>query len=135
MLEALTRHAQCWEKDEVGPSIVAAGVKPLASRSEITALDRVEAAWISIEEYFTFNAIIERVFQYSRGKFKNGPAHIITLELMGLHPPKFKTKAATALDMKRSWKEHPDLVYAVARKTRRLGRLLSRPISSAASVS
>ena len=44
--EALARHAQCWEEDEGDPSVAAAGVKKtLAPRSEVTALDRVEAAW------------------------------------------------------------------------------------------
>ena len=33
-----------------------------------------------------------------------------------LHPPEFKTKVATALDMEGSWKEHPDLMYSVARE-------------------
>ena len=61
-----------------------------------------------VEEYFALNAIIERVC---------GPAHIITVELMaGLHPPEFKTKIATALDMKKSWKENPDLVYSIVRE-------------------
>ena len=50
--------------------------------SEVTALDRVEAAWSSLEEYFALNVSIERVFQYSRGRFKSGPAHIITAELV-----------------------------------------------------
>ena len=91
--------------------------KALAPRSEVTALDRVEAAWSSIEEYFALNASIERVFRDSRGRFKSDPAHIITAELVaGLNPPEFKTKVATALDMKESWKEHPDLVYSVARE-------------------
>ena len=36
--------------------------------------------------------------------------------MAGLHPPEFKTKVATALGMKGSWKEHPDLVYSVARE-------------------
>ena len=50
--------------------------------SEVTALDRVEAAWSSLEEYFALNVSTERVFQYSRGRFKSGPAHIITAELV-----------------------------------------------------
>ena len=33
-----------------------------------------------------------------------------------LHPPELKTNVATALDMKGSWKKHPDLVYLVARE-------------------
>ena len=91
--------------------------KALAKRSEVTAFDRVEAAWSSLEQYFASNATIERVFRDFRGKFKDSPAHIITVELVaGLSPPKFKTKVATALDMKGCWKAHPDLVYSVARE-------------------
>ena len=91
--------------------------KALALRSEVTALDRVEAAWSSLEEYFALNASIERVFQDYRGRFKSGPAHTITAELVArLHSPEFKTKVATALDLKGSWKEYPDLVYSVARE-------------------
>ena len=38
-------------------------------------------------------------------------ARHITAELVaGSHPPGFKTKVVTALDIKGSWKEHPDLV-------------------------
>ena len=43
--EALARHFQCWEEDKVDPSVAAAGVKKaLALWSEVTALDRREAA-------------------------------------------------------------------------------------------
>ena len=43
--EALARHAQCWEEDEVDPSDTAAGIKKaLVPRSDVTALDRVDAA-------------------------------------------------------------------------------------------
>ena len=95
--EALARHAQCWEENEVNPSVAAAGVrKALVPRLEVTALDRVEGAWSSLEEYFALSASIERVFRGSRGRFKYGPAHIITAELVaGLNPPEFKTKVAT----------------------------------------
>ena len=116
--EAPGRHTQCWKKDEVDPSVAAAGVKKaLASQSEETALDRVEAAWSSLEEYFALNASIERVFRDSRGRSKTGPARLITVDLVaGLSPPEFKTMVATALDMKRAWKERLDLVYSVARE-------------------
>ena len=99
--EALARHAQCWEEDEVNPSVTAAGVeKALIPRYEVTALDRVEAAWSSVEEYFALNASIERVFRDSCSKFISGPAYMITVELMtGLHPPQFKTKVSTALNI------------------------------------
>ena len=73
--------------------------KALAPRSEETALDRVEATWTSFEECFAMNASIERVFPGSRGRIKNGPAHLITVELVaGSHPLDVKTKVATALD-------------------------------------
>ena len=40
--EALAWHAQCWEEDEVDPSVAAAGVKKaLDPRSEVPALDRL----------------------------------------------------------------------------------------------
>ena len=79
---ALARHAQCWEEVEVDPSVAAASVKQAsAPRSKVTALDRVEAAWSSLEEYFALNASIERVFPDSRDRFKSVPAHIITAEL------------------------------------------------------
>ena len=43
--------------------LAAAGVKKaLAPRSEVTALDRVEAAWSSLEECFELNVSIERVY-------------------------------------------------------------------------
>ena len=99
--EALTQHAQYWEKDEVDPSVAAADVKKaLALPSEVTALDRVEAAWYSLGEYFALNAKIERVFRYSRGRLKSGSAHILTAEpVAGLNPLEFKTKVAAALDI------------------------------------
>ena len=57
------------------------------------------------------------MFRDYRGRFESGPACAIAAELVaGLHPPEFKTKVATALDMKGSWKEHSDLVYSVARE-------------------
>ena len=34
----------------------------------------------------------------------------------GVTPPEFKTKVATALDIKRSWKEHPNIVHLVLRQ-------------------
>ena len=71
----------------------------------------------SLEEYFALNASTERVFRGFRGRFKRSPTCIITAELVvGLHRPEFKIKAATTLDMKRSWKEYPDIVYSVARE-------------------
>ena len=77
-------------------------LKALAPRSEVTVLDRVEVAWSSLEEYFTLNASIERVFRRFRGRF-NSPVCIITAKLVaGLHPPEIKTKVASTLDMKRS---------------------------------
>ena len=63
MGETLAWHAQCWKEDEVDPSVAVAGVKKaLAPRSEVTALDRLEAALSSLEEYLAMNASIERVF-------------------------------------------------------------------------
>ena len=68
--KALARHAQCWEEDEVDPSVAVAGVKEaLALRSEVIALDRVEAAWSSLGEYFASNASIEPVFRGSCDRF------------------------------------------------------------------
>ena len=91
--------------------------KALVPRSEVAALDRVEAAWSSLEECFALNASIERVFRDYRGRFKSGPAHSTTAEMVaGLNPTEFRTKVATAPDMKRCWKEHPELVYSVSRK-------------------
>ena len=56
---ALAWHAQCWEKDEVDPSVAAAGMKKiLAPRSGVTTLVRVEAGWSSLEEYFALNTSI-----------------------------------------------------------------------------
>ena len=144
--EALPRHAQCRKEDEVDPSVAAAGVnKDLAPRSEVTALDRMEAAWSSLEEYFALSASNERVFRDSRGRFKSGPAHIITAELVAwLNPPEFKTKVVTALDLKVGWKEHQDLVYSVAREAAeawatveqadKLRRVQSRPKGALARV-
>ena len=118
MRNALAWHAECWEEDEVDPSVAAVGVKKaLVPRSEITALDRVGAVWSSLETYFELNINIERVFRHFRDRFRSGPAHIITGELVAeLNLPEFKTKVATALDMKGSWKEDPDIVYSVARE-------------------
>ena len=144
--EALARHSQCCEEDYVHPSIAAAGVKKtLNSRSEVTALDRVEAAWSSLEKHFALNASIERVFRDSRGRFKSSLVHIITAELVaGLNPPKFQAKIATALDMKECCKEHPDLGYSVAREAAeawatveqadKLRRVQSRPKGAVARV-
>ena len=41
------------------------------------------------------------MFRDSRGRYKSGPIHIITAELVaGLNTTEFKTQVATALDMK-----------------------------------
>ena len=57
------------------------------------------------------------MFRDSRGRFKSELTRTIMAELVaGLHPPEFNTKVATALDMKWSSKEHPDLVYSVAQE-------------------
>ena len=63
---------------------------------------------------------------------------------MGLHRPEFKAKVVTALDMKGSWKRHPNLVYSVAREaaeawmtveqTEQLRRVQSRPKGTLARV-
>ena len=85
------------------------------------------------------------MFRDFLGSFKSDPAHIIPAQLMAeLHPPEFKTKVATALDMKGSWKEHPDLVYSVAREaaeawatveqTYKLRRVQYRPKGAVAQV-
>ena len=118
---ALARYAQCWEEDEVDT---------LLQRSEVTALDRVEPAWSSLEDYFALNASKsnERVLRGSRGRLKSGPVHIITAELVArLNPPEFKTKVATALDMKRCWKERPDIVYSVAHETTEASAAVEQP--------
>ena len=47
--------------------------KALAPRSEVTAIDRVEATWSFLAEYFALNASIERVFRHSRGRFNKPP--------------------------------------------------------------
>ena len=144
--EALARHAQCWEEGEVDRSVAVAGVKKaLATRSEVTTLDRVEAAWSSLEEYFALNSSIEHVFRDSRDRFKSSPSHIITAELVaGLNPPELKTKVATALDMKNCLKEYPGLVYSVTREAaeawatveqvENLRRVYSRPKGAVARV-
>ena len=69
------------------------------------------------QKYFALNASFERVLRHYRGRFKSSPAHIITAELVArLNPLELKNKEATAFDMKGCWKEHPDLVYLVARE-------------------
>ena len=77
-------------------------------------LDRVEVAWSSLEEYFALNASIELVFRDSRRRFKSGPAHIITAELVaGLQSPEFQIKEAIALDMKGSMQQlDPETLYS-----------------------
>ena len=103
------------------------------------------AAWSSLEEYFALNASDERVFRDSCGRFKSSLAHIIMAELVaGSNPPEFKTKVATACDMKGCWKEHLDLVYSVAREAaeawaiveqaNKLRRIQSRPKGTVARV-
>ena len=64
--------------------------------------------------------------------------------MAGLHPPEFKTKVTAALDMKACWKEHPDIVYSVAREAteawatveqaEKLPRVQSRPKGAVARV-
>ena len=131
---------------QVDPSVVAAGVKKVfAPWSKVTALDRVAAAWSSLEEYFALNRSIERVFRHSRGKLKNSPAHIIMAKLVaGLNPPDFKATVTTVLALKGCWKEHPGLVYSVAREAAeawvtveqadKLRRVQSRPKGAVARV-
>ena len=76
--EALAQYAQGWA-DEIDPSVTAVGVKKaFASRSDVTALDRVEAPWSSLEEYFAFNACIEGVFRDSRAYHPGGAGGGVT---------------------------------------------------------
>ena len=63
--------------------------KALALLSEVTALDRVEAAWRTLEEHFVLNTSIERVFRYSRGRCKSGPAHTIMADV-GVKPARIQ---------------------------------------------
>ena len=106
--------------------------KVLAPRSEVTALDRVEAS-------------IERVFRDSHGRFESGSANTITVELVaGLHPPSVKTKVATTFDIKGCWKEHQVVVCSIAREAAevwataeqadKLRRVQSRPEGAVAQV-
>ena len=72
---------------------------------------------LSLEEYFALNASVECVFRDFRSRFKSGPVHIITVELVaGLNPPEFKIKVSTVLDIKGGWKKDPDFVYSVVRE-------------------
>ena len=65
----------------------------------MVALDRVKAAWSSLEEYFALNASTERAFRGCRGRFKSVSRFSWEL-VVGLNQPEIKTKVATALDMK-----------------------------------
>ena len=81
--EPLAWHAQCWGENEVDLFVAAATLnKALAPPSEVTALERVEAAWSSLENYFALDASTERVFRDYRSRFKRGPASTITVELV-----------------------------------------------------
>ena len=66
--EALAKHAECWEGDEIDPSIAAATVTRLcAMGNERTATDRVDAVQSRLETYFFENPSAERVFR-DKGK-------------------------------------------------------------------
>ena len=114
--EALAKHAECWTGDTLDPSIAAADVSRLvAMGSEQTAVDRFDALLGRLENYFE-NPTAETIFRESNGKYKKGPAAVITKALVAnLHPPEFKTKVESKLDMQGGWKEKPELVFDVVR--------------------
>ena len=63
------------------------------------------------------NPSAEHVFRDDKGKYKHGPASIISKAFVAeLHPPEFKVKVQQELDMRRpSWKDKPDDVFDVVR--------------------
>ena len=113
--EALAKHAECWEGDEIDPSIAAAEVSRLCRMGhEQTATDSVDAVLSRLESYFE-NPSAERVFR-DKGMYKSGPASIISKAFVaGLHPHEFKVKVQHVLDMKTGWKDKPDDVFDVVR--------------------
>ena len=69
-------------------------------RSEATAVDRTDAVQSRLEQYFE-NPSDENVFRDARGAFKRGPSAVISKAFVsGLHPPEFKVKFESKLDMK-----------------------------------
>ena len=114
--EALAKHAECWEGDEIDPSIAAAEVTRLCRMgNESTAADRVDAVQSRLETYFE-NPSAERVFRDTNLQYKKGPAAIISKAFVaGLKPPEFKIQVQHQLDMRSGWKDKPDDVFDVVR--------------------
>ena len=90
--ESLAKHAECWEGDEIDPSIAAAEVSRLCRMgNERTATDRVDAVQSRLEMYFE-NPSAELVFR-EKGRYKTGPAAIVSKAFVeGLRPQEFKIK-------------------------------------------
>ena len=114
--EALARHGECWTGEDVDPTVTAVE-RLLAMGSEPTAVDRIDAIKGRMEDYLE-NPAVEKAFRDSTGKYRRGPARVMTAALVaGLQPREFKFGVGTALKSKGNWEEDPLAVFEVVRAT------------------
>lgn len=116
LLEALARHAECWDGGQVDPRVAFSAVtRIMGMGSESTALDRTDVVMHNLGRYLE-NPSADKVFCESDGRFKQGASQVITKAFVaGLKPGEFKMKAEGILAMRGKWKDDPDAVFEVVR--------------------
>ena len=116
LMEALGRHGGCWDDCAADPSKVAPEVaRILTMGNEPEAMDRVDAVFGKLEEYFATGPA-EKLFRDDQGCYRKGPASMITKALVdGVKPPELKRKVINMLSLSENWKDNPDVVFGVLR--------------------
>ena len=76
-----------------------------------TMLDKVEPIRGNLETLFAENPNVEMLFRTSEGKFRPGPAEVITRAMVeGLAPAEFQQIVKVKLQYASNWKSDPNLV-------------------------
>ncbi|CAB1109830.1 unnamed protein product [Ectocarpus sp. CCAP 1310/34] len=117
LLEALTKHAECWAEAQTDPHVAFTEVSRIVTMGkQPTAVDRIDAVYDKLSVYFE-NPRSKALFCEVNGAFKPGPAQVITKHLVaGLTPPEFRKKVDGILAMRERWKEDPELVFDLIRE-------------------
>jgi len=117
LLEALTKHAECWAEAQIDPHVACTEVSRIVTMGkQSTAVDRIDAVYHKLAVYFE-NPKSKALFCETSGAFKKGPAQVITKNLVaGLTPPEFKKKVESVLAMRGHWKDDPELVFDLVRE-------------------
>ncbi|CAN0107930.1 unnamed protein product, partial [Sphacelaria rigidula] len=90
-----------------------------------TMRERVEPIMGKLETYFAGNPNVEMIYRSSDGKFRPGPAAVVTKAMVeGLAPAEVKQAVLVQLQHETSWKSDPylvmDTVVAEAQAWRRV---------------